>query len=167
VPNSANTDSSAVGGYAPFAQLVKMLLPSARSVTIYDPNAELVWCSDGYEHPDLRALLEQQRASDTLASRGSVETTTAGVPVFISGLRGADMRPLGSLVIELSNGSSRNTPSMVVSMLRPVLDCLEGMLDLEHGTDSAERSAGLELHARARLRHRCRGRARQESRVLV
>jgi len=145
VPTSANTDSSAVGSYAPFAQLVKMLLPSARSVTIYDPDAELIWCSDGYEHPDLRALLEQQRASDTLASRGSVETTTAGVPVFISGLRGADMRPLGSLVIELGNGSARNTPSMVVSMLRPVLDCLEGLLDLEHNSNAAERSAGLDL----------------------
>jgi diguanylate cyclase (GGDEF)-like protein len=145
VPTSAHTDSPAAGGYAPFAQLVRMLLPSARSVAIYDPHAELIWCSDGFERPDLRALLEQQRASDTLASRGSVETTSAGVPVFISGLRGADARPLGSLVIELSGGSSRSTPSMVVSMLRPVLDCLEGLLHLEHNTSSADRSAGLEL----------------------
>jgi diguanylate cyclase (GGDEF)-like protein len=123
-----------------------MLLPSARSVAIYDPLAELVWCSDGFERPDLRTLLEQQRASDTLATRGSVESTTDGVPVFISGLRGADMRPLGSLVIELGGGgSSRSTPSMIVSMLRPVLDCLEGHMDLEHSTLVGDRSAGLEL----------------------
>ena len=112
---SVHSDSSATGGYAPIAQLVKMLLPSARCVAIYDPHAELIWCSDGYERPDLRGLLEQQRASETLASRGSVDVTSAGIPVFISGLRGADSRPLGSLVIELSAGSSRNTPSMVVS----------------------------------------------------
>jgi hypothetical protein len=145
VQTSAHTDSPAASGYAPFAQLVKMLLPSARSVAIYDPQAELFWCSDGFERPDLRALLEQQRACDTLASRGSVETTSAGTPVFISGLRGTDARPLGSLIIELSAGSSRSTPSMVVSMLRPVLDCLEGLLHLEQGTNSADRSAGLEL----------------------
>jgi diguanylate cyclase (GGDEF)-like protein len=132
-------------GYAPIAQLIKMLLPSARCVVIYDPHGELIWCSDGYERPDLRGLLEQQRASDTLASRGSVDVSSAGTSVFISGLRGADTRPLGSLVIELSGGSSRSTPSMVVSMLRPVLDCLEGLLDREQNTAAADRSAGLEL----------------------
>ena len=41
-----------------------MLLPSARSVAICDARAELVWCSDGYERPDLRALLAQPRAAD-------------------------------------------------------------------------------------------------------
>ncbi len=145
MPISPSTDSPAPSGYAPFGQLIKMLLPSARSVAIYDANAELVWCSDGYERPDLRALLDHQTASDTLASRGSVETTTSGSPVFISGLRAADARPLGSLVIELGSGSSRSTPSMVISMLRPVLDCLEGLLDLEHSTQAADRSAGLDL----------------------
>jgi diguanylate cyclase (GGDEF)-like protein len=142
---SAHSDSSNTSGYAPFARLVKMLLPSARSVAIYDPHGELVWCSDGFERPDLRAMLEHQRASDTLASRGSVESTSAGVPVFISGLRGANMRPLGSLVIELGGNTSRSTPSMIVSMLRPVLDCLEGQLDLEKIAVAADRDAGLEL----------------------
>src|SRR5690606_7549418 len=97
----------------------------------------------GYERPDLRELLEQQRAAETLASRGRVENTSAGVPVFISALRSPDARPLGSIVIELGKSSSRSTPSMVVSMLRPVLDCLESRLDLEsaplaHTAGSAE-----------------------------
>jgi diguanylate cyclase (GGDEF)-like protein len=122
-----------------------MLLPSARSVAIYDDSAELIWCSDGFEQPDLRALLERQRASETLSGRGRVDNTAAGVPVFIAGLRGADSRPLGSIVIELGSSSSRNTPSMVVSMLRPVLDCLESQLDLEHSSHAADRSAGLDL----------------------
>ncbi len=144
MPASTQPDSPP-SGYEPFAQLIKMLLPSARSVAVYDAQAELLWCSDGYQSPDLRALLEHQRASETVASRGSVETTSAGVPVFISALRGASARPLGSVVIELGGGNSRNTPSMVVSMLRPVLDCLESKLDLEHSTLAADRSAGLEL----------------------
>ena len=147
---SAPSDSSAASGYAPFAQLIKMLLPSARSVALYDARAELVWCSDGFERLDLRVLLDQQRANDTSANRGNVETTSAGVPVFIAALRGADARPLGSLVVELGGGgSSRSTPSMVASMLRPVLDCLESKLALERSTLAADRSAGLDLLLRA------------------
>ena len=125
-----------------------MLLPSTGSVAIYDPRCELLWCSDGFERLDLRELLEQQRASETLSGRGSLVTTTAGIPVFISGLRGAGMRPLGSLVIELSGSSSRSTPSMIVSMLRPVLDCLEGRMDLEGkpaATATAPETSGLDL----------------------
>jgi diguanylate cyclase (GGDEF)-like protein len=148
VASSAQSNTPAAAGYAPFAQLIKMLLPSARNVALYDAQAELVWCSDGYERPDLRALLLQPRAGDA-AARGSVETTIDGIPVFVSALRGADGHPLGSLVVELGGGNSRSTPSMVVSMLRPVLDCLESQLDLEHSTRAADRSAGLDLLLRA------------------
>ena len=146
----ANTPASA--GYAPFAQLIKMLLPSARSVALYDTRPELVWCSDGYERPDLRALVDPLRAGDAAATRGSVETTKDGLPVFVSALRGASGQPLGSVVVELGGGNSRSTPSMVVSMLRPVLDCLESQLDLEHSTLAADRSAGLDLLLRADAR---------------
>ena len=145
---SAPSNSPSASGYAPFAQLIKMLLPSARSVALYDNRPELVWCSDGYERPDLRALLDQPRPREG-AGRGSVETTNDGIPVFVSALRGPSAQPLGSLVVELGNGSSRSPPSMVVSMLRPVLDCLESQLDLERSTVAADRSAGLELLLRA------------------
>lgn len=149
MPASAPPDSGAASGYAPFAQLVKMLLPSARCVAIYDPQAELRWCSDGFARPELRELLELRRADETLSNRGRVETTSSGLPVFIAMLRAADATPLGAIVIELGGGSSRSTPSMIVSMLRPVLDCLESKLALESSTFAAERSAGLDLLLRA------------------
>ncbi len=44
---SAHLDSSPVSGYEPFAQLIKMLLPSARSIAVYDTKADLVWFSEG------------------------------------------------------------------------------------------------------------------------
>src|SRR5262245_66253169 len=69
-------DTSAVSdkaGYAPYGQLVKMLMPSAGSIAIYDPAGEVVWCSDGYERPDLRKLLDELRAAETVAGRGRVE----------------------------------------------------------------------------------------------
>jgi len=141
-----SNSAGAVASYAAYGQLIKMLLPSTGSVSIYDSANELIWCSDGYEQLDLRQLLERLRSNDTIASRGSIELTSAGVPAFVALLRGAESRPLGSLVIELSQ-SSKQTPSMVLSMLRPVLDTLENRLDLEH-TRSASSGAddeGLEL----------------------
>jgi len=127
-------DTLVSGSYAPYGQLVKMLLPSAGSIAIYDADSELLWCSDGYERPDLRSLLERLRSegSDTLVGRGSVANTAAGVPAFVSGLKGEHGRPLGALVLELSLGqNARYSGSMVSSLLRPVLDCLESRMNLE------------------------------------
>jgi diguanylate cyclase (GGDEF)-like protein len=144
IPISASGDDKASaspsgGSYAPYGQLVKMLMPSVGSIAIYGPDGELVWCSDGYERPDLRGLLESLRASDTVAGRGKVESTSAGVPAFVSGLRGTDLRPLGSIVIELSHTqNSRYSGSMVASLLRPVLDCLESRLGFEAAAPQSE-----------------------------
>src|SRR6185295_7699871 len=147
VVNAESSQAGAAAGFAAYGQLIKMLLPSTGSVAIYDSASELLWCSDGYEQPDLRQLLERLRSSDTIASRGSIELTAGGVPAFVALLRGAHSRPLGSLVIAL-NQNSKQTPSMVLSMLRPVLDTLENRLDLER-TRSASPAVpddeGLEL----------------------
>ena len=123
---------AAGAAYAPYGQLVKMLLPSVGSIAIYEATGELVWCSDGYERPDLRALLDSLLASDTVAGRGRIESTSAGVAAFIAALRGQNARPLGSVVIELPSNQASRTGSMVGSQLRPVLDCLESRMDLEH-----------------------------------
>jgi len=138
------------GGYAPYGQLVKMLLPSARSIALYDSAGELVWCSDGYERPELRKLLDELRASDTVAGRGRVENTVDGAPAFVAGLRAADGAPLGALVIELNlnnNQSGRYSGSMLAGLLRPVLDCLENRMNLERTVLAPVRSddGGLDL----------------------
>jgi diguanylate cyclase (GGDEF)-like protein len=127
-----------------------MLLPSAGSIALYDSNDELLWCSDGYERPDLRELLAALRAGDTntLAGRGSVQNTSSGVPAFVAGLRGAEGQPLGSLVLELAQSqNARYSGSMVASLLRPVLDCLQSRMNLEHTIQTGERngSDGLDL----------------------
>lgn len=150
VPDDAGAATSAADSYAPYGQLVKMLLPSAGSIAIYDATGELLWCSDGYERPDLRALLEQLRSEgdETLVGRGSVRSTTAGVPTFVAALRGGHQQSLGSLVVELSQGQNgRYAGSMVVSLLRPVLDCLESRMNLEHTVLTSDRDdhEGLDL----------------------
>src|SRR3954471_13020072 len=128
VVKSDSNSASAVASYGAHGQLIKMLLPSTGGVAIYDSATELIWCSHGYEQLDLRQLIERLRERETLGSRGSIELMSAGIPAFVALLRGAHSRPLGSLVIEL-NQNSKQTPSMVLSMLRPVLDTLENRLD--------------------------------------
>ena len=135
------TPAAAAGttGYAPYGQLVKMLLPSVGTIAIYDAAGELVWCSDGYERPELRKLLDELRASETVAGRGRIENTNDGVPAFVAGLKTEDGAPLGSLVIELSRGqNSRYSGSLVSGLLRPVLDCLENRMNLERTVLAAE-----------------------------
>ena len=82
------------------------------------PAGELVWCSDGYERPDLRSAAREpaNASSDTLAGRGSVRKHDRRRPGFRFGLLdGDDGLPLGSLVLELSQTqSSRYSGSMVV-----------------------------------------------------
>ena len=90
------------------------------------PTRELVWCSDGYERLDLRALLEQLRAAgDTLGEPRQRRDHERRRSRFISSLRGEQRAAARLLVIELSGGAREALPSMVASMLRPVLDCLE------------------------------------------
>src|SRR5512143_177558 len=144
VVSAESNSAGAAAGYAAYGQLIKMLLPSTGGIAIYDSASELIWCSDGYEQLDLRQLLERQRSSETVASRGSIELTSAGVPAFVALLRGAESRPLGSLIVEL-NQNSKQSPSMVLSMLRPVLDTLENRLDLEHTRSAGVDDEGLEL----------------------
>ena len=147
-PQEETSAASDKSGFAPYGQLVKMLMPSAGSIAIYDPAGELVWCSDGYERPDLRKLLDDLRASDTVAGRGRVENTSDGVPAFVAGLRSQDGAPLGALVIELNRSqSSRYSGSLLAGLLRPVLDCLENRMNLDRTVLAAAPSddAGLDL----------------------
>ncbi|HEX5046661.1 MAG TPA: EAL domain-containing protein [Gammaproteobacteria bacterium] len=124
-----------------------MLLPSAGSIAIYDSSHEVLWCSDGYAHPDLRALLDRLSAAspETLAGRGSVEMTAGGVPAFVAALKSEHSRPLGAVVLELRNDQApRQTGSLLSGLLRPVLDCLESRLTLENTLLGGDRDAAVD-----------------------
>jgi diguanylate cyclase (GGDEF)-like protein len=145
---SADSNDAGVAGrdYAPYAQLVKMLVPSSGSIALYDCQGEMLWCSDGCERPDLRELVEAPESAD--AGGASIRTTSSGVSAFAATLCGDGGRPLGRLLIELSaNGQSSS--SVTASLLRPVLECLQSRLNLEKAVDGVDRrndaSADLDL----------------------
>ena len=120
--------------YGPYGQLIKMLLPRSGSVAVYDADKELLWCSDGCERPDLRTLVEElaDESSEYLSNRGTTRTVEGGGPAFLYALRGQLGQILGSVVVELAEDQNTVAKgSMVASLLRPVLDCLENRIDLE------------------------------------
>lgn len=120
------------GLYAPYGQLIKMLLPRAGSIAFYGADEELLWCSDGCERPDLKTVLADLRAEnrDELAGGGAIRSLSGGGSAFVQMLRGRDRAHRGTVVVELDDGHRRQmTGSMVASLLRPVLDCIEDRVE--------------------------------------
>jgi diguanylate cyclase (GGDEF)-like protein len=132
--------TAAPDGYAPYGQIIKMLLPRAGCIAIYGADGELVWCSDGFERPDLRELLEGLRNGEGVSAGGSVSSTSSGTPAFVAPLYDDSGTALGSLVVELDRTGGRSSHSMIVSMLRPVLDTIATRLNLDRTMLSTERT---------------------------
>jgi diguanylate cyclase (GGDEF)-like protein len=138
-PQSAEASPS----YAPYAQLAKMLVPSSGSISIYKLDGDLVWCSDGYEHPDLRELVEAVKDTPTTGAgtRGGVRRTASDTSAFVAELENANSTRLGFVVIELaSNSASPSASTMTSSLLRPLLECLASRIDLEQASAAATQS---------------------------
>lgn len=118
--------------YAPYAQLIKMLLPRSSAVAIYDHNGELTWCSDGYEKPEFRELITRYAHSNSAELRlGVLRETASGQVVFHVALVASD-HELGAMVIELGEAKHPWNEQVVRGLLTPVLRCLENTLELEH-----------------------------------
>jgi diguanylate cyclase (GGDEF)-like protein len=119
--------------YAPYGQLVKMLIPSSGCVALYDASGDLIWCSEGYEPADFRELVESLKVeTNNAVLDGQIRETSNAITTYSAALRGEGGLALGFVVIHL--GQSRNAAkvsSMTSSLLRPVLDVLASRMGLE------------------------------------
>lgn len=123
----------AAGIYAPYGQLIKMLLPRCGGIAFYSPEKELLWCSDGCERPDLKVVLDDLPTDDSeeMSGGGVIRGLGDEGSAFVYILRGQASEHLGTLVVEIGDGQRQTSGSMVASLLRPVLDCLENRVDVE------------------------------------
>lgn len=122
--------------YEAYAQLLKMLLPSSGCLAIYAIDGDLAWCSDGFERPDFRELVDDYRNLNQAveSNQGVVRETTAGVNALIARLGDSDGQVLGYALIELGKRHGKAGQSMAASMTRPLLSCLASQLALERPT---------------------------------
>jgi diguanylate cyclase (GGDEF)-like protein len=134
VPEKAPVKSEPVASvYEAYAQLVKMLLPSSGCLAIYAIDGDLAWCSDGFERPDFRELVDdfKNRQQGPELNHGVIRETTANVNALIARLGDSAGKVLGYALIELGRKHSNAGRSMAASMIRPLFSCLASQLALE------------------------------------
>lgn len=119
--------------YESYAQLIRMLLPSSGCLAIYDIEGGLVWCSDGFERPEFREIVDAftGRNRDLEFNRGVVRETSAGVTALIARLGTDNGRAFGYVLIDLGETHSSAGQSMAASMTQPIFRCLSSQLSLE------------------------------------
>ena len=127
--------------YEAYAQMFKMLLPSSGCVAIYAVDGDMAWCSDGFERPDFRELVEDFRTRNQglEPNQGVIRETSAGATAVIARL-GDDSGDLyGFALVELGRTHSNSGKSMAASMTRPLFRCLASQLAAEQtGSDAPQ-----------------------------
>ncbi len=139
-------ESPVSDAHGPFGQLIKMLLPRAGNVALYNAAAEPIWLSDGCEDPDVHELVAGllEGPPQQIPRTGRVVATAGGERICLFRLcGGADESLLGVLAVDLGE-QGRSSDSMIASLLQPVVACLETRMVLEHNmlTRGAQADAG-------------------------
>jgi diguanylate cyclase (GGDEF)-like protein len=113
----------------PYGQLVKMLMPRASCIAIYDRNSVPLWMSDGCDGPDLPNLIEEainagKSDSTDPEERDGFARSWSGDTAYVFILRD-DNTLLGALGVSCQDGSGGSRPfSLVQGLLRPALQVL-------------------------------------------
>jgi diguanylate cyclase (GGDEF)-like protein len=129
-PQSAETAKPAAKAYDTYGQLIKMLLPRAQNIAIYDGRGDLVWANDGFNSPDLRPLVERahaETADGAAEPAGFASHLDDGTPVYVFRLRD-DLGELQAVVCLScrANSSGEERPfSLIHGLLSPALSCLQ------------------------------------------
>jgi diguanylate cyclase (GGDEF)-like protein len=134
------------GALDPYGQLIKMLMPRARSIAIYDRVGLPVWLNDGLDAPELHRLLQDALAHDAGDAAPSDGFTHALDPehaahVFL--LRDAEAGLLGAVGVvsrESARAGEARPFSLVRGLLRPALECLNRELASRFSIDDLQRT---------------------------
>ncbi len=144
-------DPAPVGAtsFDPYGQIVKMLMPRAQSIAIYDRMGLPVWLNDGQDSPELHRLLQYALAEDLKPGDpqdGFAEAVDRDHCGYVFLLRDGSGHLLGALALLLReavrNGGARPF-DLVQSLLRPALECLRRELAAQYSIGDLQRSLSL------------------------
>lgn len=128
----------------PYGQLIKMLMPRAMCIAIYDRMSQPLWLSDGCDGPDLLQLVEESlnaaRGDELEADeRDGFARSWEGDTAYVFILRDGDTL-LGALAMGCQDSSSGSRPfSLVQGLLRPALQVLSRELVNEYNLGDLRR----------------------------
>jgi diguanylate cyclase (GGDEF)-like protein len=145
IKSTAIESPAADASFEPYGRLLRMLMPSLRSVVVHDGFTNLVWASDEWDLADEPDLIKDAIAnalSDSAEFAGVVRTLDADRAVYSFAIRGEHIELLGvvSLITRLSAKQTEARPLQTVRQLvQPALECLRRELSLRLRLGSRER----------------------------
>lgn len=136
----------------PYGHLLRMLMPRALGVGIYDARGVPLWVTAGYDGPAPLPLVQAALANVPPATTGRIDGFSQdheGAPAYVFRLRNNDGEVIAIVALLTRDGENRPY-SFVQSLVQPALECLQRELEartsvnvLTHDLES--RDADLEL----------------------
>ena len=130
----------------PYGQLVKMLMPRAQSIVIYDRMGLPVWLNEGVDAPELHHHLQdalEQELGDGERSDGFCEPVDREHSAYVFLLRDGQRALLGAVGLVCRESAQRGEArpfSLVRGLLRPALECLQRELGAQYSIGDLQRS---------------------------
>jgi len=129
----------------PYGQLLKMLLPRAHTIVVYDRMGETVWASENNDVTDLQALLQRAQTAELAApgaiGAGLAEPLPGEQIAYLFMLRDEAGAMLGSVAMVSRESNREPRPfTLVHGLLRPALHCLERELASQSSIGDLQRS---------------------------
>lgn len=129
----------------PYGQLIKMLMPRALGIAIYDRMGVPLWLSDGCESQDLLQLIEEALES-ARHSAGSADIDAYirswdGDPAYVFVLRDERRNLLGAVAVSCRDpGGTARPVSLVQGLLRPAIAVLSRELASQYSIGDLQRN---------------------------
>jgi diguanylate cyclase (GGDEF)-like protein len=129
----------------PYGQLIKMLLPRAQAIVVYDRMGVCLWESDGIEGPDLQGLMQDAHRGELGSAAGDgdgfAETLPGDQTAYVFPLRDESRGLVGSVGIVCRDANGESRPfSLLQTLLRPALQCLQRELASQSSIGDLQRS---------------------------
>ena len=116
----------------PYGQLVKMLMPRALSVDVFDADGERRWSSSDVHSSDLLPLVAEARRGSGGTQEGLFRQLEDGTPVYLFRLSDETNDVVAIVTVTARNDNHDVRPwSFVHSLLRPALEILQRELSAE------------------------------------
>ncbi|HTE42049.1 MAG TPA: bifunctional diguanylate cyclase/phosphodiesterase [Steroidobacteraceae bacterium] len=128
----------------PYGQLIKMLMPRALGISLFDRDGMVMWISDGTDSPDLQELINEAVAASTKLSSEQTHAGFArewnGDTAYVFVIRNGRHEAIGYVGVISPDTSQGARPfTTLQGLLRPALDVLARELTNQYNIDDLQR----------------------------
>ncbi len=110
----------------PYGQLIRMLMPRAENIDLFDAVGVRFWSSSDIESPDLHPLVEAACETPPGPEEGLLKRLDDGTPVYLFWLQDDSGERLALLVVTARTERTEiRAWSFIHSLLRPAIECLQ------------------------------------------